>query len=364
MGIAKSFMNTASRSIFNRMSGLFKDSPRLQGLVSTGADIISPDGPDKSATSNSLVNLFKEKGLTLLRDQLSNGSKSGFMQSLLSSDNNKSGFLMKAAFVVAPALALAITVLTKLTTALKDASVQSQNKTPLGDLIKSSEGAAPAATPRSQADEKISDIEWEIQLAKDAGRGLQANLDKAKSIPGIHPNLIADFESQIADNSRKLQQKEAELHAARNPSEPARAGTDLLSLLKISSVANTPSLGNVDAAFEDWARSEKTSRAEFGHTERQLRETQNIVYMLQTDLRNDPGNAEIEHRLTDATRNAERAQELHVESMDKRHSVVEQGKMFGHQADTLLANEPVPVDWNRPKDFIPDNWDQPAGPAR
>jgi hypothetical protein len=29
-----------------------------------------------------------------------------------------------------------------------------------------------------------------------------------------------------------------------------------------------------------------------------------------------------------------------------------------------LPNEPVPVDWNRPKDFIPDNWDQPAGPSR
>ncbi|WP_454911694.1 hypothetical protein [Stutzerimonas chloritidismutans] len=44
--------------------------------------------------------------------------------------------------------------------------------------------------------------------------------------------------------------------------------------------------------------------------------------------------------------------------------IVEQGKMFGHKAETLMANEPVPEDWNRPKDFIPDNWDQPAGPSR
>lgn len=86
--------------------------------------------------------------------------------------------------------------------------------------------------------------------------------------------------------------------------------------------------------------------------------------MLETDQRNDPGNTEIERRLTDAKQNAERALELHSDSMDKRHAIVEQGKMFGHQADTLMANEPVPEDWNRPKDFIPDNWDQPAGPSR
>lgn len=325
MGIAKSFMTTTSRSIFNRMSGLFKDSPRLQGLVATGANIIAPDGPDKSATSNALVNLFKEKELTLLRNQLSNGSKSGLMQSLLSSDN-KSGFLMKAAFVVAPALSLAVTVLTKLATALKDATVQSHNKTPLGDLIESTKGAVPIAKPRS--------------------------------------NVIADFESPIADDSREQQQKETELQQARNPSEPARAGTDLMSLLQINSVPNIQDHSKVDPVFTDWTRREKVSRGEFEHTERQLREKQNIVYMLQTDLRNDPGNPEIERRLTDATRNAERAQELHVESMDKRHAIVEQGKMFGHQAETLMASEPVPEDWNRPKDFIPDNWDQPADPSR
>jgi len=365
MGITKSLMNTGSRAIFNRMSGLFKDSPRLQGLVAKGADLISPDGPDKSTTSNALVDLFKRKGLTLLQDQLSNGSKAGFVQSLLSNDNAKSGFLMKAAFVVAPALAVAITVLGKLTSALKEASVRTHNQTPLGDLIKAGETATPAAvTPRSPADEKISDLEWEIQLAKDVGRGLQANLDKAKSTPGVHPGLIADFESQIADNTRKLQQKQTELQALQNPSEPARAGTDLMSLLQISSVPITQTHSNVDAAFEDWARREKTSRAEFGHTERQLREKQNIVYMLETDQRNDPGNAEIERRLTDAKQNAERALELHSDSMDKRHAIVEQGKMFGHQADTLMANKPVPEDWNRPKDFIPDNWDQPAGPSR
>lgn len=296
MGITKSLMNTGGRAIFNRMSGMLKDSPRLQSLVATGADIIAPDGPDKSATSNALVNLFKEKGLTLLRDQLSNGSKSGFLQSLLNSDNSKTGLLMKAAFVVAPALAIAVTVLSKLTSALQETNANLDRKphgTALDTLI------APTAEP-----------------------------------------------------------------AAASPAQPARAGTDLMGLLQIGSVPNTPSLSNVDASFDDWARSEKASRAEFGHTERQLRETQNIVYMLQTDLRNDPGDAEIERRLADAKQNAERAQELHAESMDKRHAIVEQGKMFGHQADTLLANEPVPVDWNRPKDFIPDNWDQPAGPAR
>lgn len=365
MGITKSLMNTGSRAIFNRMSGLFKDSPRLQGLVAKGADLISPDGPDKSTTSNALVDLFKRKGLTLLQDQLSNGSKAGFVQSLLSSDNAKPGFLMKAAFVAAPALAVAITVLGKLTSALKADSARTHNQTPLGDLIKAGETATPAAaTPRNTADEKVSDLEWEIQLAKDVGRVLQANLVKAKSTPGVHPGLIADFESQIADNTRKLQQKQTELQALQNPSEPARAGTDLMSLLQINSVPITQTHSNVDAAFEDWTRSEKASRAEFGHTERQLRETQNIVYMLQTDLRNDPGNAEIERRLADAKQNAERALDLHSESMDKRHAIVEQGKMFGHKAETLMANEPVPVDWNRPKDFIPDNWDQPAGPSR
>ncbi len=40
MGITKSLMNTGSRAIFNRMSDLFKDSPRLQGLVAKGADLI------------------------------------------------------------------------------------------------------------------------------------------------------------------------------------------------------------------------------------------------------------------------------------------------------------------------------------
>ena len=295
MGITKSLMNTGSRAIFNRMSGLFKDSPRLQGLVAKGADLISPDGPDKSTTSNALVDLFKRKGLTLLQDQLSNGSKAGFVQSLLSSDNAKPGFLMKAAFVVAPALAVAITVLGKLTSALKEASARTHNQTPLGDLIKAGETATPAAAaPRSPADEKISDLEWEIQLAKDVGRGLQANLDKAKSTPGVHPGLIADFESQIADNTRKLQQKQTELQALQNPSEPARAGTDL---------------------------ARKGSGAP-------------------------------------AARSASAA------ACGCCHAIVEQGKMFGHQADTLMANEPVPEDWNRPKDFIPDNWDQPAGPSR
>jgi|GEM_PF-4649730 len=303
MAITKS-LTTGGRAIFDRMSNLFKSSPRIQGLAVKGAGLISPDGPDKSTTSNALVDIFKVKGLSLLRDQLSNGSKAGFIQSLLSNDTNKSGFLMKSALVVAPVLAVAITVLTKLTSALKEASARIHNQTPLGDLIKS--GETPTATTQpGQANEKIS-----------------------------------------------------------NPTELAGTGTDLTSLLQINSAPVTQPNSNVDAAFEDWARREKTSRAEFGHTERQLREKQNIVYMLETDQRNDPGNAEIERRLTDAKQNAERALELHSDSMDKRHAIVEQGKMFGHQADTLMANEPVPEDWNRPKDFIPDNWDQPAGPSR
>lgn len=359
MGITKSLMNTGSRAIFNRMSELFKDSPRLQGLVAKGADLISPNGPDKANTSNALVDLFKRKGLTLLQDQLSNGSKAGFVQSLLSNDNAKSGFLMKAAFVVAPVLAAAVTVLGKLTSALKEASVRPHNQTPLGDLIKAGETATPAAaTTRSPADEKVLDLEWEIQLAKDVGRGLQANLDKAKSTPGVHPGLIADFESQIADNTRKLQQKQTEHQALQNPSEPARAGTDLMSLLQINSVPITQTHSNVDAAFEDWTRSEKASRAEFGHAERQLHEALNIVHMLRTDLRNNPGNSDIEQRLKRALENSAKAQELHMQAMDKQFAILEKGRSLGQNVSLPLTKDLIPEDWNRPKTHIPKIWNQ------
>jgi hypothetical protein len=140
-------------------------------------------------------------------------------------------------------------------------------------------------------------------------------------------------------------------------------GTPLTGLVTAGSTVTMPS---VDPAYTAWAKRDRQSLSEFTHTETQLREKTNVMRLLETDVRNNPFNAEAKRMLDVVSRDVTKAQELHHKSIDERVAVEQAGKQFTLPDRSGQLTPPIPVDWNRPKegDYIPPSWDQSDGPGR
>lgn len=299
MGLTKSITSSATRGIVSRMSSMLTNSPRLQGLIKSGSDLIAPDGPGKSAATNALLNVFKEKGMSMLQEHLSNinpGSLKGMAQ-----PEKGSSTLMKAAMYAMPALALAVTLLSKLTDSAKNGLAALERKQQQGTNL-------------------------DTLIAPAAGTNQ----------PAVNLGTLPTPLSSTA------------------PAGAALTGTPLGGLIQ----AGTAAPGS-DPAYTAWVAQERTSRANFAATEAQLRAKTNYLELLKTDQRLRPDNETIPDRIKEAERHVEGARKLHVEQMDQRVAVIEAGKQFGYAAETILKNEPLPADWNRPKDFIPKDMDTP-----
>lgn len=140
-------------------------------------------------------------------------------------------------------------------------------------------------------------------------------------------------------------------------------GTPLTGLITAGSTVTMPA---VDPAYTAWAKRDRQSLSEFTHTETQLREKTNVMRLLETDVRNDPHNAEAKRLLDVVSRDVTKAQELHHKSIDDRVAVEQAGKQFTLPERSGQLTTPIPADWNRPKsdDYIPPSWDQNDGPGR
>ncbi|WAT32234.1 hypothetical protein [Pseudomonas sp. GXZC] len=289
MSIPKTVLQSGARALFKKVTDLFHNSSTLQGVVSSGAKSLSKESPDKTSTAGALVDMFKEKGIEMVQDKLLGEAKSGVLRNLLSSSTTSGGMFSK---VVGPALAAAVALLTRATSALQGLSPTQAQKapgTPLTSLIQTTSTAPPAPSPA--------------------------------------------------------------------------AGTPLAGLITSGSTVIQPA---VDPAYTAWAKRDRESLAQFTHTEIQLREKTNIMRMLETDVRNDPHNAEAKRLLGVASRQFAEATDMHVKSIDDRVSVEQAGKQFKLPERSGVLNAPVPADWNRPKEdaYIPPSWDQNDGPGR
>ncbi|MDC6536588.1 hypothetical protein LN429_15895 [Pseudomonas syringae] len=145
---------------------------------------------------------------------------------------------------------------------------------------------------------------------------------------------------------------------------PAPAmGTPLSGLITAGSTVTMPS---VDPAYTAWAKRDRQSLSEFVHTETQLREKTNVMRLLETDVRNNPHNAEAKRLLDVVSRDVTKAQEMHHKSIDDRVAVEQAGKQFNLPERSAQLSSPIPADWNRPKEdaYIPPSWDQNDGPGR
>jgi hypothetical protein len=145
---------------------------------------------------------------------------------------------------------------------------------------------------------------------------------------------------------------------------PAPAtGTPLTGLITAGSTVTMPA---VDPAYTAWAKRDRQSLSEFTHTETQLREKTNVMRLLETDVRNNPHNAEAKRLLDVVSRDVTKAQEMHHKSIDDRVAVEQAGKQFNLPERSAQLSSPIPADWNRPKEdaYIPPSWDQNDGPGR
>ncbi|KPB17048.1 hypothetical protein PsaNZ64_00115 [Pseudomonas syringae pv. actinidiae] len=140
-------------------------------------------------------------------------------------------------------------------------------------------------------------------------------------------------------------------------------GTPLTGLISAGSTVTMPA---VDPAYTAWAKRDRQSLSEFTHTETQLREKTNVMRLLETDVRNNPHNAEAKRLLDVVSRDVTKAQEMHHKSIDDRVAVEQTGKQFNLSERSEQLSSPIPADWNRPKEdaYIPPSWDQNDGPGR
>lgn len=143
---------------------------------------------------------------------------------------------------------------------------------------------------------------------------------------------------------------------------PAK-GTPLTGLIAAGSTVTMPA---VDPAYTAWVKRDRQSMSEFTHTETQLREKTNVMRLLETDVRNNPHNAEAIRLLDVVSRDVTKAQEMHHKSIDDRVAVEQAGKQFNLPERSAQLSSPIPADWNRPKEdaYIPPSWDQNDGPGR
>lgn len=108
MGIAKSLMTSAGRSIVGRASAAFEGSPRIQGIMSVGAQIMGANDPAPGKQSL-LASLFQ--------DQVLNAARSGITSALTDAAKGKAD----GKSFIDVAIDFALSILKKASVALESA---------------------------------------------------------------------------------------------------------------------------------------------------------------------------------------------------------------------------------------------------
>lgn len=211
-----------ARMAFNKLSDMYRDNPTVQKTINAGVEKLSKTTPDAENTKSSLLGIFngstldslKEKGMSAVQGKVFDSIQDSFFGGFA-----KEGGLLRTLIDAGSALIdLAIATLTNVVNRVKEArddALEASTKPSLKNLIEEQSAGKPApgqaenGPAADSPEQQKSDLEWEIYLLNGVNNDLSKMVKKAEETPGIHPGVINDFRSQIAQNNLALENKQA-----------------------------------------------------------------------------------------------------------------------------------------------------------